>query len=145
MTSTPDPSECKIVAFFAADHAVVALGKLYVNGAFWEQLNIASGYPTMLSPMSLVTVIEVPFGELGAQHTVEVGLQEPDGQPLTLKLQGGFRAGGRSPVEPGESRTVPLSFPVVGLVLQRPGRYNFTCSIDGIERGRCLLRAGEAN
>ena len=153
MTSTVDPLECRIVAFFTADHAAVASGKLYVNGAFCQQLNIGDGYPTMLSPMSLVTVIEVPFGELDTQHTVEVGLEDPDGQPLTLKLRGGFQmgrgvAGGTgtpSTLEHDQSRFSPLVLPVVGLVLRRPGKYNFICSIDGIERGRGLSRAGEAN
>jgi hypothetical protein len=134
------PLEFNLVAFFPADHAEAAKGKLYANGAFFSQLNLPT-YPAVLPPLTLAAVMEVPFGLMHAEHQIQIGLADPDGRPLALKVQGRFRVGGAPTLEYGDSTIIPVTFPILGLVLERPGRYTFTCSIDDKELGRYSIRA----
>lgn len=139
MTSN-NPLEFSLLAFFAADHAEAANGKLYANGAYWNQLNLPS-YPAVLPAITLAAVVEVPFGLLHSEHTIRMGLEDPDGRPLALKVEGKFRVGGGPTMEYGDSTVIPIAVPVNGLVLPRPGRYTFTCSIDEKEMDTYSFRA----
>lgn len=128
------------MAFFPADHAEAVNGKLYANGAYWNQLNLPS-YPAVMPSLTLVAVVEVPFGLLHAEHVIQMGLKDPDGEPLALRVEGKFRVGAAPTLEYGDSTIMPVTVPVNGLVLPRPGRYTFTCTIDGEELDHFSIRA----
>ena len=91
--SAPDHlSDFKVIAFFAADHAAVADGKVYVNGGFFSRLNFPT-YPAVVPSVTLVAVLEVPFHAYHEDHTVGMGLEDADGEALPLKVEGQFRVG----------------------------------------------------
>ncbi|MGH9187927.1 MAG: DUF6941 family protein, partial [Acidimicrobiales bacterium] len=83
----------------------------------------------------------VPFSAYHRGHTIEIGMEDPDGNRLPLRVQANFRIGAAADMEYGDPTVMPIAVPVHGLVLPRPGDYSFTISIDGDERARYPIRA----
>ena len=129
----------KALALFTADHAAVENGKVYVNGGFWDVLNQPS-YPAQVS-MSLVAVISVPSRAYLEDHRVTVELVDADEERLPLKIEGNVRVGAAPHLNPGEPSTLPLAFPLNGVLLERAGDYWFVLSVDGDELARYHIRA----
>jgi len=129
----------KALALFTADHAAVENGKVYVNGGFWDVLNQPS-YPAQVS-MSLVAVISVPSRAYLEDHRVTVEMVDADEERLPLKIEGNVRVGAAPHLNPGEPSTLPLAFPLNGVLLERAGDYWFVLSVDGDELARYHIRA----
>jgi hypothetical protein len=129
----------KALALFTADHAAVENGKVYVNGGFWDVLNQPS-YPAQVS-MSLVAVISVPSRAYLEDHRVMVEMVDADEERLPLKIEGNVRVGAAPHLNPGEPSTLPLAFPLNGVLLERAGDYWFVLSVDGDELARYHIRA----
>src|SRR6266542_4390598 len=136
----PKVSDLGVVAFFAADHAVAVEGKVYVNGGFWNRLNFPS-FPQVLPSMALVVVVQVPFHEYHRDHTFRMGLEDSDGKPLALKVEGSFRVGADPANEFGDPTQLPMAVALNNVVLERPGDYSFTFSIDEHPMARYPIRA----
>jgi hypothetical protein len=131
--------EFKALALFTADHAAVENGKVYVNGGFWDVLNEPS-YPAQVS-FSLVAVISVPSRAYLEDHRVTVEMVDADEERLPLKIEGNVRVGAAPHLNPGEPSTLPLAFPLNGVLLERAGDYWFVLSVDGDELARYHIRA----
>lgn len=139
MTSQIQPS-FEVMAFFVADHADAANGKVYVNGGFWNKLSYPQ-YPAVVATMSLVAVVRVPFHEYQEDHRFALGMVDADGNVLSLKVEGQFRVGESPDLRRGDPTLMPLAIPVNGLRIEAPGDYSFTLSLDGVERARYQVRA----
>jgi hypothetical protein len=137
---TSSPLDFTVQAFFAADHAVVENGKLYVNGAGWNRFGFP-GFPQVVPSMSLVAILEVPFGHYNAQHTFRFGLEDPDQVALPLAVVGNFRVGASPDMEYGDPTMMPIAVPIYGLVIPRAGDYAFVFSVDDEPLGRYRVRA----
>lgn len=133
-------SDIEAAAFFAADHAVVENGKIYVNGGFWSMFRFAS-YPAVHPTLSLVAIIHVPWRAYQQDHGLSIGLQDADGKDLPLNIAGEFRVGAGVDMRVGDPTLMPLAVSINNLTIEKPGDYAFTLSVDGTEISRYLVRA----
>jgi hypothetical protein len=130
----------EVQAFFPADHAVTAQGKLYVNGGFWDQLRFP-GYPATLPQVSLVAVVRVPFHRYHADHKMSFALEDADGQPLPARVDGEFRVGAAPELHFGDPTLMQLAVQIASLEIPSPGAYVFTFAIDGEPMARYSFQA----
>lgn len=129
----------RVLAFFAADHAIVAEGKVYINGGFFERI-YHPVFPATLS-IAVVGLVQVSAQQFQRDHQFVVELQgEGDEAPL-VKIQGAFRALPAPDAEQGEPSQVPLAVPLTGVSLPRAGDYYFVLFINGDEAARYRVRA----
>jgi hypothetical protein len=135
---TPD-TDIQALAFFPADHAVVVQGKLYVNGGCWDRLQFPT-YPQVL-PISVVAVLVVPPRAYLQDHTFEIDLEDADGKPAGVHVEGQFRVGADPNMRVGDPSTLPIAVPVNTVTVERPGHYAFVLRVDGTEISRYRLRA----
>ena len=133
------PRDFEALALFMADHAAVEGGKVYVNGGFWDTIRQPS-YPAQVY-VSLVAVIRVPSTAFLEDHRVLVEMVDADEERLPLKIEGDVRVGPAPHMNPGEPSTLPLTFPLNGLTLERAGDYWFVLSVNGEELARYRIRA----
>lgn len=117
----------KVLGFFAADHAVVENGKLYVNGGFFDRVY----FPAFPAPLSIavVALVEVSSERFQRDHKWTVQMEGADNANLIVKIDGGFRVAPPPDSEPGEPAKVALAVPLTGLSLPRAGDYSFVLSL----------------
>lgn len=127
-------------AFFCADHAALADGKLYVNGGFWDRLNFPV-YPQVLASMTVVAVLEVPFRDYHRDHDFALLMEDADRRLLPLRVEAQFRVGSDPQMRYGDPTILSIPIPVNSLVFERPGDYAFVLHVDGKEIDRCRFRA----
>ena len=125
-------------AFFLADHASVESGKLYVNGGFWTHLGFAE-YPATHPAFSVVTVLEVPWSQFDVEHHFSIWLEDFDGRPLGVDIEGDFRVDAANAARVGDPTLIPLAPVVYGVHFANPGDYTFVLRVNGEElaRARC--------
>jgi Family of unknown function (DUF6941) len=70
-----------------------------------------------------------------------VEMVDADEERLPLKIEGNVRIGATPHLNPGEPSTLPLAFPLNGVLLERAGDYWFVLSVDGDELARYHIRA----
>ncbi len=131
--------EFSALALFAADHAAVEGGKVYVNGGFWDLLQFPS-YPTQVA-FSLVAVVQVPARAYLEDHRIAIEMVDADEGRLPLRIDGELRVGASPHMNPGDPTLVPMAFALNGLTLERAGDYWFVLSVDGKELKRYRIRA----
>ena len=120
-----------------ADHAQVADGKLYVNGAGWT---ITGPDPT---PFAIALIFEVDWDRTNEQLTFSLDLVDADGHPVMAhtedgerpaQLSGQFEVGRPA----GLKRGTPINFPVAINVGPQPippgGRYEWRLTFDDESR-----------
>lgn len=132
--------DIEAAAFFAADHAVVENGKVYVNGGFWSMLRFPS-YPAVQPTLSIVAVIHVPWRAYQQDHRFSIGLQDSDGKDLPLNIAGEFRVGAGVDMRVGDPTLMPLAVSINNFTIETAGDYAFTLSVDGTEISRYQVRA----
>jgi hypothetical protein len=130
----------EVLAFFAADHAVVENGKVYVNGGFFDRVYFPV-FPAPLASIAVVGLISVSAQHFQRDHRFIVELQEAGNDTPIVKIEGGFRALPAADAEPGEPNHWPLAVPLSGFSLPRAGDYYFVLSINGNEAARYKVRA----
>jgi hypothetical protein len=140
MTSQSDPLGFELLAFFTADHAAVADGKLYLDGGCWNRLQFPA-YPQVVPAMALVAVLKVPFGRYNASHKFRFGMEDPDRKSMPFYAEGAFRVGAQADMEYGDPTVMPIAMPIHNLVIAAPGDYSFTFEVDEVELGRYGIRA----
>ncbi len=125
-------------AFFLADHASVENGKLYVNGGFWTHLGFGE-YPATHPAFSVVTVLEVPWGLFDQSHHFSIWLEDLDGRPMGVEIEGDFRVDAANAARVGDPTIIPLAPTVYGVQFLTPGDYTFVLRVNDIElsRARC--------
>ena len=132
----------EVLAFFTADHAVEANGKVYINGAFFERVYNTS-FPAQLS-IAVVALIKIPPEEFLRDHTFTVEIEDDTGDKLPdFKIEAGFRAAPPRDARPGDPAQMPIAIPLSGVSLPRAGDYWFVLSINGNEATRYQVRAAQ--
>jgi hypothetical protein len=119
-----------------ADHAVVAEGKLYINGGGWS---VTTGG----APSAIAVKLDVPWDRTNRRLQLRLRLVGQDGEPVTVE-----GADGPQPVEIAAEAEVgrpaglahgadidfPLAFQIGPLPLQPGQRYQWVLDIDGETR-----------
>jgi hypothetical protein len=123
------------------DHAVVAEGKLYINGGGWDQI-AANGPPT-----GLALLVHVPWDELNATHSLTLRLVDEDGayvaQPGThtpVMLRADLEVNRPEGLLPGSTVSVPLAFNFSPLRLVPSSGYEWRAESDGEPVGSVRFR-----
>lgn len=133
------------------DHAEVADGKLFMNGAAINLLWVGAQPPHVVN-FGVAVVVHVPYTETNQPHRIRVRIVDEDGEPVVpWTLEGGPPAGpveiagefnvGRPPVlAPGESQALPFAFQLAALPMPRLGLHSVVLEIDGVEARRLPFR-----
>jgi len=136
------PRGFEVLAFFTADHAAEANGKVYINGAFFERIYDTS-FPAQLS-IAVVALIRILPEEFLQDHTLTVEIEDDAGDRIPdFKIEAGFRAAASPDARPGDSAQMPIAVPLSGVSLPRAGDYWFVLSINGGEVARYHVRAAQ--
>ena len=125
----------KALGFFPADYAASESGKVYASGGYWSVLRFPA-FPATLPACTIVAVLQQPFHAAYADHQFAMGLEDSDGAPLGLDVQGAFRASPGDDARYGEPGVIPFAVPLYGLRFDRPGDYAFVLKVDGGEIAR---------
>ncbi|WP_425413834.1 DUF6941 family protein [Propionicicella superfundia] len=123
------------------DHAVVADGKLYINGGGWDQLP-ANGPPT-----ALALLVHVPWDEMNTTRSLVLQLVDEDGgavvQPGTdtpILLRADLEVGRPAGIVPGYTVSIPLAFNFSPLRLSPGSGYEWRAECDGEPVGSVRFR-----
>jgi hypothetical protein len=125
-----------------ADSAEAVNGKLYMLGGAFDRFFVAD----FSNPVSfcLALGVLVPWTATNQPHTVEVTLQNADGQVLEPKLGVAFNVGRPAMADQGQSFralvAVRGAFKFPG-----PGAYVVEASLPGADRKRAVFYAQHAN
>jgi hypothetical protein len=119
------------LAFFAADHVVKeeATGKLHVLGGFFNLLRFQV-YPAVLPTLGIGASLHVPWHAYHQDHHFAITMVDEDGQPLPLRIEGGFRLGADMMLGHGDPSVVNIGGTVPNVVFQHPGRYRLWLHVD---------------
>lgn len=139
--STPREVEgFKALGFFTADHAVVENGKVYANGAYFQNLGFPA-FPATLPAASVVAVIQVPWHANNHDHQFEVRLVDSDGRAVpNFQINGNFRGAPGPEMKYGEPGLMAVAIPLFGLQFERQGEYSFILVVDTIELARYVVK-----
>lgn len=132
------PTEFELVALFVADHATVESNNVYVNGGFWDHIDIPD-FPAQDS-FTLVAGIKWPSNAFLEEHRVAIEMLDASGKRFPLGIDTALFVRPAPHIQPGEPMIVTLTFPLE-VHLERPGDYWLALSIDGEEQGRYRIRA----
>ena len=125
------------------DHAEVAEGKLFVNGAAINLLWVGAEPPHVVG-FSVAVIVQVPYTETNQVHTINLRLVDEDGHPTApwappgapesppVEMRGEFNVGRPPVLPPGEAQTVPFAFNLQGLRLGRLGIYSVRVEVDDV-------------
>ena len=125
------------VTMLLCDHAVVAEGKLYVNGGGW------SVRPATPVPMFLALKFDVPWDRTGRPILLELRLLDEDGHPVHQPGSAGelpvflaARLDVSRPVglTPGAPVDAALAIGIPPFALPAGRRYSWRLAVDGEER-----------
>jgi hypothetical protein len=155
---TYPPSGFTVDAFLC-DSAVVAEGKLYIQGGGWNMLTAAS-FPFVQSRIGVAVIIGVPYTATNRSHTFELRLLDQDGQPVpigpvvgtdetgALQRPSGvaaqFNLGRPSLLRAGDAQNLPFAINLDQLPIESPGAYSFVLGISGQEIERLTFRVQPA-
>lgn len=139
MTTSLPEADFHLVSFFVADHATVESGKIYVNGGFWDRLNLPS-YPAVTS-FSVIVVLQVPWRAYDQTHKFDVRFEDSDGKLMPSRFEGEFQIGPPADQRTGNSSLLPIALPINSFLLERPGDYAAVLELDGAEIARWRFRA----
>lgn len=120
--------------FLLADHAAVAEGKLYMNGAGWTLTDATT------PPMGLALLFEVPWDGTNKPVTFTLALVDEDGQAVMqpglvgeapVEIQGDFEVGRPVGAKHGAPFNAPIAVNIGPLRLTPNTRYEWLVRIDG--------------
>jgi hypothetical protein len=150
--SMPDLGEFCVNAVLC-DSAVVAEGKLYMQGGGWNLLG-TQRFPFNQPRISLAAVVSVPYTMTNQNHSLEIKLETEDHKPVPLgppvekdgeihrpsQINAQFNIGRPPILQPGDSQVVPFAVNIDQLQFDSPSAYSFVFSIDGTEIQRLSFR-----
>ena len=125
-----------------ADHAVVADGKLYINGGGWS----VTGPGPM--PSAIAVKLDVPWDRANRRLQLRLRLVDQDGDPVLLPspegpqpvlIEGEAEIGRPAGLLPGADVDFPLAFQIGPLPLAAGQRYEWVLDIDGETRDEWRL------
>jgi hypothetical protein len=119
-----------------ADHAVVAEGKLYVNGGGWSVTSPGA-------PSAIAIKLDVPWDRTNQRLHLRLRLVGQDGEQVTVpgpegpapvEIGADAEVGRPAGLAPGSDIDFPLAFQIGPLPLQPGQRYQWVLDIDGETR-----------
>jgi hypothetical protein len=135
--------DMRLTTFLIADHAEACNGKLYITGGCWDTL-FAGGFPTQHPHLSIAAALYVPWRATNQSHTIAVDLVDADGNSVLREpIQGKFEAGRPPGMRPGDNSNLVLVFNIDGLIVEKPGRYEWVFMVDGTDLGRIGFKVVE--
>jgi hypothetical protein len=137
------------------DTAVVAEGKLFIQGAGWNALNTMQ-FPCVHPRLGLALIVSVPYTATNQLHTMEITLvhedgeelvlgaaQQPDGQQQQLRhITAQFNVGRPPTILPGDAQVMPFAVNLNQLQFEKPGSYSVVLKIDGTVCETLVFRVG---
>lgn len=120
-----------------ADHAVVADGKLYVNGGGWS---LTGPGP---APSAIALKLDVPWDRAGQRLHLRLKLLGQDGQqvavagpqgPVPVQIDGDAQVGRPDGVPEGSDIDLALAFQIGPVPLPPGERYEWVLEVDGETR-----------
>ncbi len=141
----PDPGEFAVNAVLC-DSAVVAEGKLYVQGGGWNVLGTQQ-FPFIQPRISLGAVVTVPYTKTNQNHLLSIQLRNEDNESVAIgpavekdgdvqrpmHIGAQFNIGRPAILQAGDSQMLPFAVNLDQLPFDSPGAYSFIFSIDGSE------------
>jgi len=119
-----------------ADHAVVADGKLYINGGGWSVTGPGA-------PSAIAIKLDVPWDRTNQKLQLRLRLLDQDGEQVTIpapegpqpiEITGEGEVGRPAGLVPGADIDFPLAFQIGPLPLRPGQRYEWVLDIDGETR-----------
>jgi hypothetical protein len=135
--------DMRLTTFLIADHAEACNGKLYITGGCWDTL-FAGGFPTQHPHLSIAAALYVPWRATNQSHAIVVDLVDADGSSvLPAPIQGQFEQGRPPGMRPGDNANLVMVFNIDGLIVEKPGRYEWVFKVDGTDLGRTGFKVVE--
>jgi hypothetical protein len=149
----------KITALLA-DSCVNAEGKLYIQGAGWNIINVPT-LPYIQDRIGIGLIVHVPYTATNQEHRFELTLVDADETELPIadapqgvelppdveaadgkirKLQGRFNVGRPPTLPAGDDQVIALAVNINGLPFNELGQYSFVIKLDGSEEERLSFR-----
>jgi hypothetical protein len=126
------------------DHAVVAEGKLYINGGGWDSTTAQTG------PVSLAIFFQVGWDETNNRLPLNVFLLDDDGNPVTqlgpdgtsvaVEGRGEFEVGRPPGIKRGSTVAAPLAVQFAPMSLKPDSRYEWRVELGGNTVGHATFR-----
>lgn len=127
------------------DHAEVAGGKLFINGAAIDRMELPpNATPPFQAQFTVAGIVRVPWTATNVEHRLSFRFitedgnepELPEGANVGSEGIGGemrFNVGRPPHATSGQEQLVPFAFSFQGLPLMRTGRYVVVLSLDGSE------------
>jgi hypothetical protein len=143
-TSVPESpaaiTSTSVVAFFAADYAALAPdGKVYANGALFSLLRFPS-FPAVLATLGVGAALEVPFQDTMGEHTIRIGLRDPENQELPVRVEAVIRGALSWEAQFGDPALIPFGVTITNVEFPAPGVYKLVLWFDGVEQATYRMR-----
>lgn len=134
-----------------ADSAEAVNGKLYLLGGGWDTLAVTT-LPTVQSRVAVAVLVHTGWNDTDEPHEVTLHLETEDGVRIPLARNPADPSRPidtlatrltthRSPlIRPGDDQTVPLTFTVNDLLLERAGGFSWVIGVDGEPAERLPMR-----
>jgi hypothetical protein len=151
--SVSDVDKMQVDAFLA-DSVVVADGKIYVQGAGWDNI-VSAVFPFRHPRIGIGAILRVPYSATNQMHSFSVKIVDPDENRIVLgaappgadvpdgqvrELKGQFNVGRPPLLSAGDSQVVPIALNIDGLEFDTPNAYSVLISVDDEEMRRLPLR-----
>jgi len=132
------------VTSFLADSVDLVNGKIYALGIGWNTI-FTPGFPIQHPRVGLGVLVNVPYTYTNEDHTLEITLQDEDGNPIPLrympkedgsqtpdfKFSAQFRLGRPPALPAGDPQLMPLAINFDGLILNKASMFRWVIEIDG--------------
>jgi hypothetical protein len=137
-----------------ADSAVLAEGKLYIQGGGWDTIGSAA-FPFKQSRIGIGVLLRIPWTRTNEMHSFSLRIVDQDENKITLgdappgvdtpdgkirEILGQFNLGRPPFLSAGDSQMVPLAMNLDGIEFSRPDTYSVVIAIDGEDKRRMPIR-----
>jgi hypothetical protein len=141
------------VDMIICDSAVVAEGKLYIQGGGWNVLHSAT-FPFQQDRVGIAAVVSVPYTATNQTHRLQLWIEDQDGEqhPIgivpgpdgttnaRMRVEAQFNLGRPPILQAGDSQNLPIAINLDHLVFTSPGAYSFVLAVDDVEMERHAFR-----
>lgn len=130
----------KIDFLILAEAATSTGSKLYIHGAGWEALPVAS-LPTGLGYVAAAMRVRAPAGETGGRHVVTIDVVDGSGESVLPVPPGPILKPVRVPEESATGdRLLCLACNLLSVPINAYGEHAVVVAIDGEEQARSTFR-----
>jgi len=132
-----------LVAALIADAAIVERGKLYIHGAGWDTIWVAS-IPATHPTMALALLFRIEYSEALQDIPIAIELVDDDDHPIGVRVEGKINVGHAAGSKPGAPIFVPQALTFTMLQLPKEGGYSFRITSGTRELGSAVFRVASA-